>query len=79
MPAEYTCDKCGSPDGANEDWDGEILCQLHQAEKDLRSEISAYKNKRDWVKRIHLKDLVERRAKIAKLKAIICSLQVRNC
>ena len=71
MPAEYTCDKCGSQDGAQEDWDGEILCSYHKAEKEMSSEMRAYIEKRDWVKRIHFKDLCERRERIAKLKAFL--------
>jgi hypothetical protein len=71
MPAKYTCDKCGSTEGASGDLDGEILCSYHQAEKKLYYEEVEYKNQRDWVKRIHLRDLAERRARIAKLKEFI--------
>lgn len=34
MPAIYSCDKCGKPaDG--QDWDGQILCDYHQAQKEI--------------------------------------------
>lgn len=74
MPADYFCDKCNSQDGAQEDWDGEILCSRHRAEKELYFEEVEYKNRRDWVKRIHFKDLCERRERIAKLKAFLTQL-----
>ena len=69
MPAEYSCDKCGSTDGAHENWEGMILCEFHSKERELYYETVEYKNKRDWVRRIHIKDLIERRKKIAELKA----------
>lgn len=65
-----TCDKCGSKD-AHPDWDGEILCGFHRAEKELRDEIRQYQAKREWVKSIWLKDLQERRKRIAELRAFL--------
>jgi uncharacterized Zn finger protein (UPF0148 family) len=70
MPAIYTCDICGAPD-ASEDYDGRILCTYHRAEYELKSLKGVYREKRDWVKRIHLAELAKMRYEISRLERVI--------
>ena len=67
MPKILTCDKCGAED-ATEDYAGQILCDYHRAEVDLRGLRRAYAEKTDWVERCWLSELAEMRKEILRLE-----------
>ena len=70
MPADYYCDKCGKQaDGM--DYDGAVLCEYHDAEKQLMQLRDKYKSKLEWLKNTHLKGLAELRDEIKKYEALV--------
>jgi len=69
MPKDLFCDKCGSSDGATEDYDGYILCDYHRTEYDLQDLRRAYQNKRQWVKDCWLSELAKMRKEISELES----------
>jgi hypothetical protein len=71
MPKDLFCDKCGSPEDADEDYDGYILCGFHRTEYDLRSLRDAYKEKRAWVKSCWLSELDKMRKEISRLEILL--------
>jgi len=68
MPATYTCDICDSDDGAYEDWDGEILCEYHRKQSELRSLEIEYQEKKKRVKECWISELVKMRNEIKELR-----------
>ena len=74
MPKELFCDKCGSNKGADEDYDGYILCEFHRAEYDLASAKHQYKDKRDWVKSVWFTQLHNMRTEIRRLECLLTTL-----
>jgi hypothetical protein len=70
MPKYLTCNKCGSSEDATEDYEGEILCGLHGAEKELRHLRVEYKELQKWVQDCWL-------SKLEKMSKKISSLEIR--
>lgn len=67
MLAIYRCDKCGALN-STEDYDGNILCEYHRAEHDLYSLRRKYKEKSEWIEKVHLAPLGEMSDKIQTLE-----------
>jgi len=65
MPVKYTCDICGSDEGASMNCDGDVLCRRHHIEHDLALLRSEYQDRRQWVREVWLSRLANMRKEIA--------------
>ena len=74
MPAYLTCDVCGKETDF-QDYDGNVLCELHNCERQLEMDRREYEEKKSWVKKVWLTQLYEMKTNIKYLESRIKKLR----
>jgi len=77
MPKLLSCDRCGEMP-ANEDYEGNVLCEYHRAEYDLITLRRKYEERRRWVERCWLSELAEMQREIVTLEQFLTSIKKEN-